>query len=155
MLKLARSTGLRPVTTLLGALRHTRIRLVRPCTHSASPRSPLCRKKNQECHPTLPLFTFFQILQFKAKKIFMEGFTFSNLFTFIGFYYYRIFFFAAFYDCARDYACASTAVENFMAKFGYVSIEVSMKVGYMAVHAHQIYPVDTAPTALALVSPPC
>ena len=74
MFKLARSTGLRPVTTLLGAFSHTRLRLVRPYRALARLRlARLCvEKKNQECRPTLPIFNFFKLSTVQSQKKFYE-----------------------------------------------------------------------------------
>jgi len=86
---LARSTELRPVTTLLGAFSHTRLRLVRP--YRALARLRLARlgvrKKIKNAAPLCRYSIFSNSPLFKAKKIFMEGFTFTSLFAFIEFYY--------------------------------------------------------------------
>ena len=86
---LARSTGLHPVTTLLGAFSHTRLRLVRPYRALARLRlARLCvEKKIKNAAQLCRYLIFSNSPLFKAKKIFMESFTFSSLFTFIGFYY--------------------------------------------------------------------
>ena len=89
ILLLARVTALRPVTTLLGAFRHTWLHLVGPyCELARLCLARFCIEKKKSRMPpnSADIYFFFQTHQFKAKKIFMEGFTFHSRQLFILLY---------------------------------------------------------------------